>query len=228
MTDKKKKEYCSLVAKQPLKPRLQCVANTPGDSSFSCDDLLDIDKITARRLVDCSLADYVRRDLSLEQSICEKVSFTASRLPLMTTRDVRFLRCDMANARWIRSFWDRVEIVGCRLTGFDVTQAIMKDIIIRDCQADFACFRFATFKKTVCFEGCSLKEANFQGADLRGVSFRNCDLREAEMSQAKLLGADIRDSKIEGIKVAPEALRGVVVDVMQAAYLAGLLGLIVR
>ena len=48
------------------------------------------------------------------------------------------------------------------------------------------------------------------------------------MSQAKILGADIRDSKIEGIKVAPEALRGVVVDVMQAAYLSGLLGLIVR
>jgi hypothetical protein len=46
--------------------------------------------------------------------------------------------------------------------------------------------------------------------------------------QAKLLGADIRDSKIDGIKVSPEDLRGVVVDGIRAAYLSGLLGLIVR
>jgi uncharacterized protein YjbI with pentapeptide repeats len=228
MTDNKRNEHSSLMVKPPLKPRLQCVANTPGDSSLTCDDLLDIDKIAARRLVDCSLADYVGRDVALERSICEKVSFTESRLPQLAIRDVRFLKCDMANARWKGSFWNRVEIVGCRLTGFDASQAIMQNVLFKDCQADFACFRFATFKKTVCFEGCSLKESNFQGADLRGVSFRNCNLSSVEMSQAKLLGADIRDSKIDGIRVSPEALRGVVVDVFQAAYLAGLLGLIVR
>jgi uncharacterized protein YjbI with pentapeptide repeats len=227
MTDKKN-ACCSVVDKHPLKPRLQCVANTPGDSSFSCDGLLDGHRISSRRLVDCSLADYVGRDVSLERSICEKVSFAESRLHQMAVRDVRFLKCDMANAGWMGSFWDRVEIAGCRLIGFDVSQASMKNVLIRDCQADYSYFRFARFKKTVCFEGCSLKEANFQGADLRGVSFRNCDLSAVEMSQAKLLGADIRDSKIDGIKVSPEDLRGVVVDAIQAAYLSGLLGLIVR
>ena len=228
MTDRKMTEYCGVVAKHPLKPRLQCVENSPGDSNFTCGDLLDANEISARRLVDCTLAGAVGRDLSLERSICEKVLFTESRLHQLAIRDVRFLRCDMANARWQGAFWNRVEIVGCRLTGFDASEAIMKDVLIRDCQADFSCFRFATFKRAVCFEGCSLKEASFQGADLRGVSFRNCDLSGVDMSQAKLSGADIRDSKIDGIKVAPEDLRGVVVDVMQAAYLAGLLGLIVR
>jgi uncharacterized protein YjbI with pentapeptide repeats len=221
-------EQCSLVVKHPLKPRLQCVANSPGDSSVSCDDWLDSHRMSSRRLVDCSLADHVGRDVSLERSICERVSFTASRWHQMTIRDVRFLKCDMANAGWKVSFWDRVEITGCRLVGFDASRATMKNVLIRDCQADFACFRFAGFKKTVCFEGCSLKEANFQGADLRGVSFRNCDLSAVDMSQAKLSGADIRDSNIDGIKVSPEDLRGVVVDVFQAAYLSGLLGLIVR
>jgi len=228
MTDSRRNEHSSLAVKDPLKPRLKCVANTPDNSSFCCDDLLDTHRIASRRLVDCSLADCVARDVSLERSICEKTSFTKSRFQQMTIRDVRFLKCDMSNAGWSGSFWDRVEITGCRLMGFDASQATMKNILIRDCKADFACFRFATFKKTVCFEGCSLKDANFQGADLRGVSFRNCDLSAVEMSQAKLLGADIRDSKIDGIKLAPEDLRGVVVDVFQAAYLAGLLGLIVR
>ena len=41
-------------------------------------------------------------------------------------------------------------------------------------------------------------------------------------------GVDLRDAKIEGIVVAPDNLRNVTVDLFQAAYLAGLMGLIIK
>ena len=169
MTDKKRKERCGLVVKHPLKPRLQCVANTPGDNSFNCDDLLDVQGLSSRRLVQCSLADCVGRDMAVERSICEKVSFTQSRLHKMTIRDARFQECDMANASWGGSFWDRVEIAGCRLVGFDASQAIMKNMLVEECQADFACFRFASFKKTVCFERCSLPSRSSKAGRVAGT-----------------------------------------------------------
>ncbi len=88
-------------------------------------------------------------------------------------------------------------------------------------------FRFASFKSVI-FDGCNLQDANFQGADLSGVRFRNCDLSRAELSQAKLTGTDFRTSVIEGMRVGPTEVVGAIVDPFQAAYMASLLGLVIK
>jgi len=85
-------------------------------------------------------------------------------------------------------------------------------------------FRGATFKKCR-FVDCNLQGADFQHADLRGTVFEGCNLREAQMSFAKLDGVDFRGSAIEGLRVGIESLRGAIVGLSQAAYLAGLMGL---
>jgi len=78
------------------------------------------------------------------------------------------------------------------------------------------------------FEKCNLANADFQGSNLAGVRFANCDLSNAEMSHTTLVGADFRGSKIDGLKVGARELPGAIVDHFQAAYLASLLGIVIK
>jgi len=48
------------------------------------------------------------------------------------------------------------------------------------------------------------------------------------MSQTNLEGADLTSSNIDGLKINQDALKGMVVEPLQAAYLASLFGLNVQ
>jgi uncharacterized protein YjbI with pentapeptide repeats len=78
------------------------------------------------------------------------------------------------------------------------------------------------------FEGCDLRHADFQRTDLSGVVFHKCDLRHAQLSGATLKGTDFRGCKIDDLCVGLQELPGAIVDPFQAAYIAGLLGVIIK
>lgn len=165
--------------------------------------------------------------LVLKQVVFQYVRLDDSLLYSPKLTDVRLAECSLANTNCERLIAHRVEITDCRLLGLNVTEGHFQDVGLRDCDVQLARFRFCTFKSAT-FDNCNLKGANFQGADLSGVCFRRCDLRDVEMSQTKLKGADFRTSRIEGLKVGAEEVVGAVVDHIQAAYLASLLGLVIK
>ena len=141
--------------------------------------------------------------------------------------DVRLSDCSLANANCEKLIAHRVEFLRCRLVGLNGTEGHFQNVHFRACDGQLARFRFCSFK-SVLFEACNLAGANFQGADLSNVSFDHCDLSNAEMSQAKLGGTDFRTSKIENLRVGAEEVKGAVVDHFQAAYMASLLGLVIK
>jgi uncharacterized protein YjbI with pentapeptide repeats len=138
--------------------------------------------------------------------------------------DLRFTQCDLANADWHGAKLRRVELIECRMIGFTVTEGKLQDCVFTNCNASYMRSRFAALR-AVHFGDCNLRDADFQGADLSGVDFTRCDLRNAQMSGAKLKGTSLRGSNIDGLIVNGQDLEGVIVDPMQAAYLAPLLGL---
>ena len=78
------------------------------------------------------------------------------------------------------------------------------------------------------FEGCDLSGADWNGADARGLVFQDCDLRGADFNFCQLQGADWRGCQTENISIDAPSLRGLIVEPMQAAQLARVLGLDVR
>ena len=90
-----------------------------------------------------------------------------------------------------------------------------------------ALLRFARCT-AVRFEKCDLRNADFQGADLSGVLFVKCNLSDAQFSATTLKGTDLRGSTIENLRVGIKELPGAIVDPFQAAYIAGVLGLVVK
>jgi uncharacterized protein YjbI with pentapeptide repeats len=162
--------------------------------------------------------------LRIESTILEGVSLAGSSFVSIIWKDVRLVRCDLANLETRYLTMTRVELIDCRMTGLRAGEADCQDVLVsagdqRHCQ-----FRFSKFKSAE-FDSCNFAEADFQGTDLSGSIFRRCRLQNTEMSKVRLLNADLRGSMVEGLRMNAEDIRGAVVDPSQAMVFAGLLGI---
>ncbi|GCF11702.1 pentapeptide repeat-containing protein [Dictyobacter arantiisoli] len=141
--------------------------------------------------------------------------------------DVRFTNCDLATANWYKSAWHRVELVGCRLTGFLAGEATLQDVLFKDCLISLAQFRFATLK-SVRFEHCDLHDTDLLEADLTDVRFEHCNLQQAEFSGTRLAGVDLTTCSIDGARMGAKELQQATVNLTQAIALVESLGIHVR
>lgn len=167
--------------------------------------------------------DYLR----FQQVEFQAVRLENSRLLAPRLTDVRLQMCSLTNTTCEQIISRRVEFINCQLLGWNSSKGHFQDVLFRGCDIQLSLFRFCTFK-SVRFEECDLKDASFQGANLAHVIFKQCNLSNVELSQSQLVGADFRTSNIEGLRVGAQEVRGAIVDHFQAAYLASLLGLIVK
>ncbi len=179
------------------------------------------------RIVGASFQEQLAAHVTFERCQVSTSAFTGTRLRTPRIVEVGWEDCDFASAQWEQASIRRVEFIRCRFTGFTLPDAYLSEVRIVNCAAKLAHFRFAQFKNVV-FEECDLEEADFQGADLSGVQFIGCNLSRAQLSHTKLKGTDFRSSNIEGIGVGAESLQEAIVDRVQAAFLAHLLGLDIR
>lgn len=157
----------------------------------------------------------------------KQVRWGASRLHSVRCTDVRWTGCDLANAMWEQLVAHRAEFLDCQLLGWNAPEAHLQNVRFQGCNGQFANFRFATCK-AVRFEQCDLRQADFQRADLSGVVFHQCNLSHAQFSGATLKGTDFRGSTINDMRVGIGELPGAIVDPFQAAYIAGLLGVVIK
>jgi len=171
-----------------------------------------------------SFSGQAARRLKFDAVRLENVDMHGTKLPDFGLRDSLLKQCDLANADWRGAQISRVEMIECRMVGLSLIEGKIRDCVFTGCNGSLARFRFSSFS-AVRFKECNLKDSDFQGANLSGVDFSRCDLRNSQMSGAKLKGASLRGSNIEGLAVNAPDVEGAIVDPMQAAYLAPLLGL---
>lgn len=177
------------------------------------------------------LGGHTAEHLVLSRCVLERVAAPRADFSRIQMTDARVVDCDLANGTWTGATISRVEFVRCRLTGLDWSESCFEDVLFRECTGRLAQFYGSEFRAAR-FENCDLQEACFQECDLRGAAFHECTLARADLSGAVLKETDFRTSTLDGLVVSsPAGVRGAVVDLFQAAYLAGLdslLGLSVR
>ena len=208
-------------AQPPLLPKAPTSAPLT-EESFRSDDEIWGKRFEGGHAIGIEAEHLMLEQVQLHGCVLDSSILYGSRLT-----DARLDECSLANLVCERLIVRRAEFVDCRLVGLNITDGHLENVLFRECDAQLARFRFSSFK-SVLFDGCNLQDANFQGADLSGVRFRKCDLSRAELSQAKLTGTDFRSSVIEGMRVGPAEVVGAVVDHFQAAYMASLLGLVIK
>ena len=203
-----------------LPPNLAILALTSGQ-------LRDDEEYHDGKLDHVILSGQTAHRIHLQRLLFKTVALNQTRLEAAQLRDIRFEDCDLANATWERASGQRIEWLRCQLVGFATPEAHWSHVYLRACQASLARFRFVNFRHAR-FEKCTFIDADFQGADLTGAQFSHCDLTNVEFSQAKLSGVDLRTSHIDSIKAGPTELSGAIVTPVQAVYLAGRFGLVVK
>jgi uncharacterized protein YjbI with pentapeptide repeats len=155
------------------------------------------------------------------------VSLTDTNARQLMLSDVRIENSDLANLDCTAGTFERVEIIGTRLTGAICNESQWKSVLFRDCRMDLAMMRMAALQDCV-FENCNLTQADFYAADLTGAIFRRADLSRADIVQTNLTGADIRDCRIDGMRGTPGAMEGLTISPDQATLLITLFGVIVK
>ncbi|MET8158210.1 pentapeptide repeat-containing protein [Sphaerisporangium sp. NPDC005289] len=213
--------------REPLRPKLGAsLTSAEGSALDMVDDGL-------YRALEYKGADLSFRDAgAVEFEGCRFVetTFSGTRMRRGGFSDVELQRCDLSNMAATSSTMLRTRVSAGRLTGMTWPECAFRDVLVEDCRADLAAFRFSTFKNTV-FRDCTMLEANFQNADLTGTRFERCDLSGAQFSGARMAGARFADCVLLGIG-GVTSLAGVTVRSRDAQgllhSLAGALGITIE
>jgi uncharacterized protein YjbI with pentapeptide repeats len=113
---------------------------------------------------------------------------------------------DWSNTRAARSSLRRVELRLCRLTGVELAESELSDVVFVDCRLDLAGLRFAKLERVV-FRDCRMTECDLYGATLEDVVFERCELRQASLAEVTVRRVDLIGCELAGLQGA-EALRG--------------------
>jgi uncharacterized protein YjbI with pentapeptide repeats len=127
---------------------------------------------------------------------------------------------DWANERSPRLSLQRVELRRCRLTGADLGEATLRDVVFDECRIDLVNLRHAKLERVV-FRDCRMTECDFYETSLKDALFERCELREATFSGCTLQRVELRGCDLAGVRGA-DALRGARmpwVDVVENAAL---------
>jgi uncharacterized protein YjbI with pentapeptide repeats len=100
----------------------------------------------------------------------------------------------------------RVELRRCRLTGAELAEATLKDVVFEECRVDLAGLRHASLERVV-FRDCRMGECDFYGSGLKDVLFERCELREATFSTCTLERVELRGCDLAAVR-GVEAMRG--------------------
>jgi uncharacterized protein YjbI with pentapeptide repeats len=175
----------------------------------------ELEQMLLERL-DLTDADASR--LRLAESRLVAVDLTGASLEHATFRDVLATEGSWANVRATGLTLRRVTLERVRLTGADLRNGVLDDVIFVECRLDLTSFHNAKLS-AVRFEGCRLEEADFHGAALSSCVFDECGLRRTGWSGASLTRSEMRGVDLAGAG-SPERLRGVRMpwaDVVNAA-----------
>lgn len=146
-----------------------------------------------------------------------------------TVEATRLSRVDLSGGRWTKGAWrncvfedgnlanthasdcglQRSSFATMRMTGWQWTNGVVKDVTFTGCRMDLAGLRFSRLRHVV-FDGCRLTGVDLTNAELTSVRFTNCDLTGARLHHATMDNVRLEGCVLEDV-TGVEALRGATV-----------------
>jgi uncharacterized protein YjbI with pentapeptide repeats len=150
------------------------------------------------------------RNVRFETAALKGVELAGGRLPGLGMADCRLVDCNASNLRARDADLARVAFERCRLTGIELTEGAVQDVVFRGCKLDMASFGFARLVR-VQFDDCVLTRAEFLEASLSSVRFDGCDLSGADLRGATMRSCELRRCTLTEV-VGVERLRGAALE----------------
>lgn len=181
----------------------------------------------------------VFRNLMCEGEDFSQVSFSGVRLENCRFWNCRFegaefvntlfQSCDVTGCDMSKCYMDRVAFVSCKGVGAKFTDSIIKNLSIENSNFNFSNFDMSRFEN-VRIEKTKLDSGNMAGCQCKNMFWKEVNLINTSFFKTSLRGMDFSDSQITGLVLSDDhsELRGVTVDLFQAAELAKRLGVIIK
>lgn len=143
--------------------------------------------------------------------------------------NVAFQSCNLSGSHFDDSFFKQVRLSGSKGTGARFISSSIKDFMAADCGLDYSNFNGSKLEG-VRFEDCDLSNGDFGQCKCKHVSWDRVNLQNTSFFKTSLKGMDFTTSTIKGLVLSDECseLKGLTVDLYQAAELAGRLGVIIK
>lgn len=135
-----------------------------------------------------------------------------------------FKNCEISYNHFRQSSFTYCEIVESRMTGINLSQGVLNNVLIRstDCRlVNFSLSRITVTK----FVGCDMTSAAIDKARIKDSEFVQCDLSKMNISGTALTGMDLRGNRLKNIVFTGGELEGTTVDPAQAICIVRLLGI---
>ncbi|NCB62151.1 MAG: pentapeptide repeat-containing protein [Clostridia bacterium] len=145
-----------------------------------------------------------------------------------TLTGVSFEDCDLSNAQALESRWERCAMTNCKAVGANVRQSRFRDSAFSGSLLRYANFTGSGFRSAR-FSTCDLMGSFFSTCTL-GAVFQTCNLSQACFFHTPLSGLDLSSCTIDKMTLSDggEELRGLTVDLWQAAGLARRFGIHIK
>lgn len=167
--------------------------------------------------------DVIHDDISDEAIELTGLSKQSVEVPAAKYRYIDITDCVLSdplinNVETFRSVLLRCNFSGAQMTGLQLAEGSIRDVVFKNCRMNLTNFRNATFTKCA-FIDCDLREADFGGCTFENILFDSCQLDEAEFSNARSKRLEFQNCHLGAIK-GVFGIRGALVDEINITELA--------
>ncbi len=180
--------------------------------------------ITALKTENVNFSTVEGTNVIFENCVFNKVVFQKTYFKNCFFKNCDFSNCDFSNSTFSNCKFQNVKGVG---TNF--SDSAFKDVKINECLLRYAVFTYSLFN--ICnIEQSDMSEAFLDDCKVKKFTLNHVNLVRANFYKTVLKGIDLRTCQIDGLILSSEAkeIHGAVVDMLQAAELAKMLGVIIK
>lgn len=158
----------------------------------------------------------------------ENCSFSSCSFRKCEFTDVIFQSCNFSNCIFTDTYFNRCQILTSKGMGANFSDSSILNVTIRDSSLNYVNLDASKLEK-VKIETTEFNNANISQCRCKTVAWDRVQLNNTSFFKTSLCGMDFTTSTINGIILSDECkeLKGVVVDLYQAAELAKRLGIII-
>lgn len=167
---------------------------------------------------DADISTIKAKSVELSESKVISSNFSELNVERMQVRECVFKNSDLSASVLGKSSWHVAEMAGCRCSGMQLQESLMKNVVFRSSKLDIVNFRFAKLEN-VLFDSCVINGMDFYKAKLKNVVFENCIFENVEFSESQLVSVDMTKSTFASIK-GLRYLKGAVINYSQLMQLA--------
>ena len=121
----------------------------------------------------------------------------------------------------------RVVFHNCKMNGMTFINTIIHDVTIDNCLFKYTNFSYTSINNLEIIKS-NMEDGRFLNVKCKNLLLSDDNLNNMEIIDSNLDNTDLSTCNIANIKFDVKSLKGIVIDSMQAGYLVGNLGVIIK